>query len=337
MRRLRIALITALVACAPVALAVGFAGSAQVASAANPAPPSATTGSATNVTQSSATVSGTVNPNGSDTTYYFQYGSTTSYGSNTASTSAGSGTSDESVSSNLTGLAPSTTYHYRLVAVNSAGTTDGADQTFTTTTPPTVTTGPPSDITRSSAALSGSVDPKSQSTTYYFRYGTTTSYGTQTSPSSAGSGNGPVGVHATIYGLSANTTYHYQVVAQNAGGTSYGNDQTFTTTSSQAVILGREGFVSPGGVVGVELGCFHGTSDCAGHLTMSHNGTVIAQRDYRIASDSGGFQNMQLTSQGKQMLGSNGVWHLLAVTVTATSSTGQKLSYTVHLARWVWH
>jgi hypothetical protein len=144
-------------------------------------------------------------------------------------------------------------------------------------------------------------------------------------------------VHATIYGLNANTTYHYQVVAQNGGGTSYGNDQTFTTTSSQAVILGREGFVSPGAVVGVELGCFHGTSDCSGHLSISHNGTVIAQRDYKLAADSGGFQNVQLTSQGQQMLGSNSVWHLLAVTVTATSSTGEKLSYTVHLARWVWH
>jgi phosphodiesterase/alkaline phosphatase D-like protein len=337
MRALRIALITALVACAPVALVVSSVSSPSQASAANPAPPNATTGSATNVNQSSATVSGTVNPNGNDTTYHFEYGTTTSYGANTAPAGAGSGTSDATVSANLTGLASSTTYHYRLVAVSSGGTTDGADQTFTTTTPPAVTTGTPSSVTRSSAALSGTVDPKGQSTTYYFRYGTTTAYGTQTSPASAGSGTGPVGVHATIFGLNADTTYHYQLVAQNAGGTSFGTDQTVTTTSSQAVILGHEGFVSPGGVVGVELGCFHGTTACTGHLTMSHNGTVIAQRNYNIVADSGGFQNMLLSSAGQRMLGSNGVFHLLPVTVTAAGSTGQKLSFTIHLARWVWH
>jgi hypothetical protein len=93
----------------------------------------------------------------------------------------------------------------------------------------------------------------------------------------------------------------------------------------------------PGRVVGVELGCFHGTSTCAGQLTMSHDGTVIAQRDYSIPADSGGFQNMVLSSTGQQMLGSNGVWHLLPVTVTAKGSTRQTLSFVIHLARWVWH
>jgi hypothetical protein len=159
----------------------------------------------------------------------------------------------------------------------------------------------------------------------------------QTRPSSAGSGSGIVGVHSTLYGLDPNTVYHYQLVAQNAGGTSAGVDQTFTTTSSEAAVLGHEGFVSPGGVVGVELGWFHGTTDCRGHVMMTANGTVIGQRDYSIAADSGGFQNMKLTPTGEHMLGSNGVWHLLPVSVTATSSTGQKLSYTIDLARWVWH
>jgi hypothetical protein len=82
--------------------------------------------------------------------------------------------------------------------------------------------------------------PTRQSTTYYFRYGTTAAYGLQSSPQNSGSGTVPVGVHADIYGLTANTTYHYQLVAQNAGGTSYGADQTLTTTSSQAVVLVRD-------------------------------------------------------------------------------------------------
>ncbi|MGP0033699.1 MAG: hypothetical protein ACLP4R_03840 [Solirubrobacteraceae bacterium] len=336
MTRLRVVTAAIGVACASIALIISSGGSAAAASGA-PAPPSATTGTATNVAQSSTTIAGTLNPNGVTTSYYFQYGTNTSYGSSTPPTDAGSGTADVPVSADLTGLASSTTYHYRLVAVSSSGTTDGADQTFTTTTPPAVTTGSASRISHSSAGVNGIVDPKGQATTYYFRYGTTTAYGLQTGPTSAGSGTGPVGVHGTMYGLTANTTYHYQLVAQNGGGTSYGADQTLATTSSEAVVMGHEGFVSPGRVVGVELGCFHGTSTCTGQLTMSHDGTVIAQRDYSIPADSGGFQNMVLSSAGQQMLGSNGVWHLLPVTVTAKGSTGQTLSFVIHLARWVWH
>lgn len=336
MRRIRIAVLIAVVGLTAVALTASSVSSRAAASAAL-ALPTATTGPATNVAQSSATANGTVNPGGTDTHYYFQYGATTSYGSNTPSTDAGAGTADVPVAANLTGLTASTIYHYRLVAVSSAGTTNGADQTFTTTTPPLVTTGSPSGITRSSAVIDGTVNPHGQATTYYFRYGTTTAYGLQSSPSNAGSGSGDVGIHAAIYGLTSNTTYHYQLVAQSAGGTSYGADQTLVTTSSEAVVLGHEGFVSPGAVVGVEIGCFHGTSDCKGHVTMTAHGTVIGQRDYSIASDSGGFQNMKLTPAGQRMLRSNYVWHLLGVAVNVTGSNGQELSYTIHLARWIWH
>jgi hypothetical protein len=204
-------------------------------------------------------------------------------------------------------------------------------------TPPTVTTGPASNITESNAIVNGTVNPNGQATTYYFRYGTTTSYGLQTTPSSVGSGTGPVAVHATFYGLSENTTYHYQLVAQSSAGTTDGTDQTLTTTSSQAVVLGHEGFVSPGWVVGVELGCFHGTSTCTGQLTMTHNGAVIGERAYSIPADSGGFQNMVLNQTGQNDLGQNSTFHLLPVTVTATATTGQTLSFVIHLARWVWH
>jgi hypothetical protein len=335
MRRTRTVLALITVACASIVAAVSSGSSP--ASAASPAAPAASTAAATNVAQSSATANGTVNPNGTDTSYYFQYGTTTSYGSSSPSTSAGSGSADVPVSASLTGLASSTTYHYRLVAVSTAGTTDGADETFTTTTPPAVTSGAASRITHSSAGVTGVVNPEGQATTYSFRYGTTTAYGLQTSPSSVGSGTTPVAVHGTLYGLTANTTYHYQLVAQNAGGTSYGADQTLVTSSSEAVVLGHEGFVSPGHVVGVELGCFHGTSTCTGRLTMSHDGTVIGQRDYSIPAGSGGFQNMVLSSAGQQLLGQNSTFNLLPVTVTATGSTGQTLSFVIHLARWVWH
>ena len=206
--------------------------------------------------------------------------------------------------------------------------------------PPSATSGSPSSVGESSATVNGTVNPNGQSTTYYFRYGTTTSYGLQTTPAGAGSGTGMVAVHAALDGLSPNTTYHYQLVATSSAGTTNGADETLTTTSttaSQAVVLGHEGFVSPGWVVGAELGCFHGTTTCTGQLTMSHDGTVIAQRNYSLPPDSGGFQNMELNSTGQKAVGSNGVFNLIPVTVTATQTGGQTVSWVIHLARWVWH
>jgi hypothetical protein len=95
-------------------------------------PPSVSTGSATNIASLSATLGGSVNPNGYSTTYHFDYGPTTSYGSSTSGTSAGSGTSSLSVQAPLSSLLAATTYHFRLVASNSYGTSYGSDQTFIT-------------------------------------------------------------------------------------------------------------------------------------------------------------------------------------------------------------
>ncbi len=98
-------------------------------------PPEASTNAATEVHQEQATLNGTVNPKGTDTHYYFQYGPTTAYGSSTASTDAGAGTSTLNESATVTGIQSSTTYHYRLVATNAGGTVYGSDQTFTTPSP----------------------------------------------------------------------------------------------------------------------------------------------------------------------------------------------------------
>jgi hypothetical protein len=100
----------------------------------SPLAPVVNTTAATGVTSSGATLNGNVNPEGQSTTYQFQYGTTTSYGSTAPASpgSAGSGSSAVNESAALTGLAASTTYHYRLNATNGTGTTNGSDQTFTT-------------------------------------------------------------------------------------------------------------------------------------------------------------------------------------------------------------
>jgi hypothetical protein len=96
--------------------------------------PTVSTGGAREVGYASAVLTGSINPNGSDTSYYFQYGVTKAYGSQTAIADAGPGIHAVAVKLAVTGLQPLTIYHYRLVAINAApGGSIGADVTFLTT------------------------------------------------------------------------------------------------------------------------------------------------------------------------------------------------------------
>jgi hypothetical protein len=98
--------------------------------------PEVTTGGVANITPTTATLNGRVDPNGADTTYFFQYGTTSLYGTNTAVTPAGAGANAVAVSVPIAGLAPDTRYHYRIVAQNAQGITKGADRTFKTRVQP---------------------------------------------------------------------------------------------------------------------------------------------------------------------------------------------------------
>lgn len=99
-----------------------------------PAPPApqATTTPANRVGRHGATLNGVVNPEGAETTYFFQYGRTSRYGNRTATRAAGAGSVDEAVRAVLSGLPRHTAFHVRLVAVNASGTTYGQDRTLRT-------------------------------------------------------------------------------------------------------------------------------------------------------------------------------------------------------------
>ena len=116
----------------PAALVAACALLAPAAATAAPARPAVTSGPAANVAQATATLTGSVNPNEAATTYYFQYGSTTLYGSETPHTDAGASNRRVAVAADIGGLAPASTYHYRLVALNARGTVRGRDRTFRT-------------------------------------------------------------------------------------------------------------------------------------------------------------------------------------------------------------
>jgi len=245
------------------------------------------TNPATLIASFSVTLNGSVDPHGLSTTVYFQYGTTTSYGSTTLS-QIKTGNTYQSITANLSGLTASTTYHFRIVATNSSGTRYGSDRTFTTlsaTGAPVVTTSPATLIASFSARLNGSVDPHGLTTTVYFQYGTTTSYGLTTAPQSK-SGNTYRSVSANISGLTASTTYHFRIVATNSSGTRYGSDRTFTTLSATGapVVITNEatniatnlatlnGSIDPHGLT-TTVYFQYGTTTSYGHTSASQSKT----------------------------------------------------------------
>jgi streptogramin lyase len=121
--------------------------------------PTGSTGAATAVTAEAGSLSGLATPNGGDTHAYFEYGETTGYGSQTASQDLGDGTDPVAVTASLSGLRPSTTYHFRLVATSTSGTTYGADATLTTGDAPATTDVPPPDDHRATEAPAAAAAP----------------------------------------------------------------------------------------------------------------------------------------------------------------------------------
>jgi hypothetical protein len=201
-------------------------------------PAAVVTGQAISVAGKSVTLGGTVDPDGTTITdCHFEYGTTTRYGQSQSCASTPSGSSPVAVSADIAGLAENTIYHFRLVAANSGGSYPGLDETFTTLTRPVIDTAYTSNLTESSVDLNAEINPKGLDTTYRFEWGTSTSYGTSVPVPDAdiGSGSSDVLVSQHLSGLSANTTYHWRVVATNSIGATEGQDHTFvyqTATSS---------------------------------------------------------------------------------------------------------
>ena len=111
--------------------------------------PTVTTSLATGVTTSSATLNGTVTANGLSTTAWFEYGASSGSYTGTTTSQSVSGTSTTSVSIGISGLSASTTYYYRIAAENSAGTSYGSENSFSTTVTADLNTLTASEIAQS--------------------------------------------------------------------------------------------------------------------------------------------------------------------------------------------
>ncbi len=200
-----------------------------------------------------ATLNGTVNPQGVQLTdCHFEYVSEAAYepfapnpyaaGQSVPCVPAAGAIPADSevhaVSAQVVGLAPSTTYHFRLQATTE-GAAFGEDAVLATPpapAPPSLEGAAAVNLTGSSADLQVRIGSHELDTTYRFEWGTSSAYGARVPvpDGDAGAGASAVLVSAHLSGLSANITYQWRVVASNASGTTTGLDQTFVydTTGS---------------------------------------------------------------------------------------------------------
>jgi hypothetical protein len=201
-----------------------------------PRPATTTTGGAAAIGQTSATLQAHVNPSGGTLSdCHFEWGPTTAYGQ-TAPCSPATFTAEQDVTAALSGLAPGTTYHYRIVATTDVGTVAGDDEHFTTLAvvaagAPNVLTLPATDVTTVAATLHGVVNTGGPAATdCHFDWGTTDGYGQSAPCIPSVAGGADVNVTAPLTGLAPDKTYHFRIVAANAGAPpSAGADATFAT------------------------------------------------------------------------------------------------------------
>jgi hypothetical protein len=242
------------------------------------APPSATVQAASEVTASSATVNGKINPHENETSYHFEYVDESHYNPSATDPysvpagspasvggvvpvpdgSVGSGTKEVAVSRAISALEANTTYHFRVVATTSSGQAgDSPDETLRTLqAPPFVAASSvlASGVTQNDVRLNATINPQHLDTHYYFSYGRqpfedasgcvpTVPYASApATPVDMGEGTGPEAVELDLASanvvlhpgmgsreLQPNTVYHFQVVAENAAGTSCQPEATFIT------------------------------------------------------------------------------------------------------------
>lgn len=271
---------------------------AAVATAASS--PSARTGAASKIKDTSAVLNGRVNPNGSATTYWFVWGPTTAYGGISARQSAGNGTTAKAIGVTASNLVPGTTYHYRLFAENGVGTTAGTDRTFKTAghALPGVLTGSAGGLSQSGATITGTVVPNGQATSWYFQYSCGFVY-CQTSPGTVASSSGPVIVSQSLNGLAAGTTFSYRLVGVHAGfPIIYGAFAQFTTYPTVRPNPGMRTFAVPGRarsapyvfqVFGSISGSFPPAGQCAGSMGIRFfvGNRLVAYRTTSVGSNCG--------------------------------------------------
>ena len=188
--------------------------------------PGVTLGAPSGITESGATVAGSVDPGGDATSWRFDYG-VGAYDA-TATGDTVTGTAPQPVARALSGLVPGTAYQYRLVAQNGRGSSTQTGSFTTEVAAPAAATGD-ALVDARSATVGGQVNTGGGSGTWTVEYGETASYGRRSGPHGAAASAADQNKVASLTSLEPATTYHYRFVATNSKGTAAGRDATFTT------------------------------------------------------------------------------------------------------------
>ncbi len=242
--------------------------------------PAVITGTATPTATGSVLTATNIAAGGYAAVVSWQYGIDTSYGASaTYNSPIPVGQIYGTASSSISGLIPSTTYHYRAVISDGHATIYGGDATFITPAPQiSATTQPATQINMSGAVLNGTYFNNATGSTLYFDYGLDTNYGLRVdgAPAVALESNSSQNVSGTITGLTDGAFYHYRIVIASPYGAAYGNDQIFTTTSSRF----------PVAVTGTATGSTTGNAVFRGTIN-GHGYPTTAIVEYGLTSNYG--------------------------------------------------
>lgn len=281
-----------------------------------------------NLTYTTATLNGTVNPNGLPTTVTFEYGHTNSYGQTLTAQYPITGNDITNVRADISGLFPDTTYHFRVTAENSLWKNfSGSDKTFHTPVPETLEA---TNLTYTTATLNGTVNAFGISAIVTFEYGTTTSYGQEiTAGQSPVTGNESTNVSAILSGL-AEGIYHFRVKTINSAGTVYGNDMEFTIcTSSPTVALLPATNINPTGVTlnGTVIANGLQTSVTFRYSIINRGGKVWKT----VTADESPITGYGITNVSANVSGNPGSTHKYFITATniCGTVTSDQLSFTI--------
>jgi hypothetical protein len=262
------------------------------------------------ITPMGATLTGGVYANGLTTTYSWQYGASTAYGQQTPATSIGAGAAPVTVSAALTGLAIGTTYHYRLVAQNSDGTSYGYDYTLTTnTSQPVNTSAPtiagPARLGQSLTATSGVWSPAG---TYTYRWARSTNGGSSWAGIAGATGPG-----YTLAAADAGARIEVTVTAANAYGSTAATSAAVGPVQSGAPAATSPPVISGTARQGQQLRSTGGTWNPAG---------AVAYRWRRSRNGGRKWSNIGGADTAGYTLVAGDVGDRIEVTVTAADSSG---------------
>jgi hypothetical protein len=206
----------------------------------NPLPdPQKTLNPITTKADSTATFSGTVDPQGGLVTCKFQYSTDQATWTDLpepACDSLSESGGPQVISKNVTGLVPNTHYFVRLAVSRTlvAGSTKftGTQQFNTDAAPPAVSNVGAIDIQNTSVRLVGTINPRNSDTEYVFNYGTTSGFGSSTAPVVIGNSNSPIVLSQVVHNLTPDTEYFFNLVATNPAGQATSETKTFKTRST---------------------------------------------------------------------------------------------------------